>query len=861
VSTALRERPARTRAGNGGVPARRAVTRWAWRLFRREWRQQLLVLALIIVAVAATVLGAAVATNTPPPANAGFGTAQDLATFQAPDPHLATQIAALRHHFGRVDVIENQTVAIPGSISTYNLRAQDPHGPFGQPMLSLVTGHYPAGPGQVAVTGGVAATFNLTIGDVWHQGGKARRVVGIVENPQSLLDEFALVAPGQVSAPTRVTVLFDAPGVAVANNQLQGLASLGPNVSTPGSASSSNVLNPETIVLALATVGMLLIALVSVGGFTVLAQRRLRSLGMLGALGATDKNIRLVVRANGVVVGVVGTLTGAALGLAAWLAYRPRLEMSAHHVIGAFALPWVVIVAAMVLAVVATFLAASRPARTITRVPIVTALSGRPAPPKRVHRSALPGVILLVAAFVLLSFTGRSHGSGGGMLELVLGFVALIVAVILLSPLCLATLARLGWHAPIAVRLALRDLSRYRARSGSALAAISLGVLIAVVICVESAARFGNVLDYAGPNLASNQLIIYTPNGPYGPHGPGKGSSGAVTGSKLRSMAARAHGIAAALGSHDMIQLDTTSASLQHAAPGRSWSGPVYLATPSLLRAFGIKTSEIDPAADILTMRPGLSSLSKMQLNYADSSSQVQVVPGNGSSSSGPGGGPPGGHGQETFPCPKNGCLANPVIQEVSALPSGTSAPNTVITEHAVHELHLQVTTSGWLIQTPSPPTASQITNARLTAAAAGMTVETKSSAPTSAEIINWATVFGILLALGILAMSVGLIRSETASDLRTLAATGASSSTRRTLTAATAGALALLGAGLGTVAGYVAAIAYSSGSSLDGLSSLSNVPAKNLLIILVGMPLIAAAAGWLLAGREPAAIAHQPIE
>ena len=72
-------------AGNGGVPARRAVIRWAWRMFRREWRQQLLVLALIMVAVAATVLGAAVATNTPPPADAGFGTAQDLATFQSPD--------------------------------------------------------------------------------------------------------------------------------------------------------------------------------------------------------------------------------------------------------------------------------------------------------------------------------------------------------------------------------------------------------------------------------------------------------------------------------------------------------------------------------------------------------------------------------------------------------------------------------------------------------------------------------------------------------------------------------------------------------------------------------------------------------
>ena len=106
------------------------------------------------------------------------------------------------------------------------------------------------------------------------------------------------------------------------------------------------------------------------------------------------------------------------------------------------------------------------------------------------------------------------------------------------------------------------------------------------------------------------------------------------------------------------------------------------------------------------------------------------------------------------------------------------------------------------------------------------MTVETKNDEPTSAEVINWATVFGIALALGILAMSVGLIRSETAADLRTLAATGASSSTRRTITGATAGALALLGAVLGTVAGYVAAAAWFQGSAVNGgLSALSNVP------------------------------------
>ncbi len=272
--------------------------------------------------------------------------------------------------------------------------------------------------------------------------------------------------------------------------------------------------------LGLATVGMLLIALVAVGGFTVLAQRRLRSLGMLGALGATDRNIRLVVRVNGVLVGVIGSLAGTVLGLAIWLAYRPTAESDAHHLIGAFQLPWIVIGPAIALAVVATYFAAARPARSITRIPIVAALSGRPAPPKRVHRSAVPGIVLLVVAAACFWYTGKSTG-GGGALELVLGFVTLIAAVILLSPFCLVILARFGRRAPIAVRLALRDLVRYRARSGSALAAISLGVLIAALVCVLTAQRYGNVLDYAGPNLASNQVIVYTPNG-----GPGGGPGG-----------------------------------------------------------------------------------------------------------------------------------------------------------------------------------------------------------------------------------------------------------------------------------------------------------------------------------------------
>src|ERR1700733_16002842 len=104
----VRQQPAAPKAPNGGVPPRRAVVRWALRLLRREWRQQLLILALITVAVAATVVGSAVATATPSPATADFGTAQDLASFPGPGSRVAAEIASICRRFGAVDVIENQ---------------------------------------------------------------------------------------------------------------------------------------------------------------------------------------------------------------------------------------------------------------------------------------------------------------------------------------------------------------------------------------------------------------------------------------------------------------------------------------------------------------------------------------------------------------------------------------------------------------------------------------------------------------------------------------------------------------------------------------------------------------------------------
>ncbi len=527
---------------------------------------------------------------------------------------------------------------------------------------------------------------------------------------------------------------------------------------------------------------------------------------------------------------------GPSRGLVIWLAYRPSLEQSSHHLIGVLALPWVVVAAAIVLAIVATYLAASRPARSITRLSVMGALSGRPAPPKQVHRSALPGIVFLVVAFLLLGYSGgASAGSGSaGTPELVLGIVALIPAIILLAPFFLVGLGRLAGHTPVAVRLALRDLARYRARSASALTAIGLGVMIAVIIAILAQARYSDVWDPAGPNLASNQAIISG--------GPPYPSPSAVA-----AMAKTAVRVGAALGAHQVAALELVGG-LQNSSGTKSLDGSLTVATPQLLRVLGIRQSQIQPNADVVTSLPGFAGASGVEFTWC-----AKLVP-------------IGPIGNGNFNCTKSGVLKHTVIQALSALPTGVHAPNTLITEHAIHELGVSSSQIGppigWFVNGAEPLTAAEIHNAQVVAATAGLSIETKNDQPTSSTVINWATFFGIALALCILAMSVGLIRSETANDLRTLAASGASSYTRRTLTAATAGALGLAGAVLGTFAGYIGVIGWLRGDSVNGgISALGNVPVTNLLVILLGLPLVAAAAGWLLAGRQLPMLARQPIE
>jgi putative ABC transport system permease protein len=806
------------------MAARRAVVRWAWRLFRREWRQQALVLALLTLAVAATVFGLGAAANAPPSPAAIFGNAN----YRVGLPGSTSGLAALRASYPSAEIIEHRNVTVRGLATALDVRGQAPDGPLGKPKLRLTEGRYPSGPSEVALTARAAHLLGLRVGNTWQSSGQSWTVVGLVENPLDLLDTFALVQPGSPGSVDRVEILVKA-------TRAQFEAVHRPDGGSIDFRGGGEGGTGAVAVLILATIGLLFVGLLAAAGFTVLAQRRQRALGMLGAVGARQRHLRLVTQANGALVGLVAAAVGGALGLLVWFAVATRLERLVEHRIDRFDVPWPEVALALLLAFLTAVLAAWWPARGVARVPIVAALSDRPPRPRPAHRFAVAGVLLAAAGLAMLVASKHTRP-----LLIVAGILATAVGMLLLAPVGVAALAAVARLCPVGPRLALRDLARYRARSGAALAAISLGTGIAAAVVIGAGvAQAAGSAPPTGGNLPPDQLVVWLSPERIG------GPVPVLTAEDLRNTQAGVQAVADGLSArwtlplvgavNPRAELATGAGNATTGKPiavlglpkrgdgGRTvYNGddmiPLLVATPAVLQRYGIDPAGIDPSAEVLSARTDLSRYEL--LSGADRPRKWQ-----------------------------------PAVQRVT-LPVYTSEPVVLLTDRGMRSLGLNPMTVGWLMQAPAALTPDQVDKATTTAIAAGLSVETRPVRADLARVRAIATGTGVAVALGVLAMTVGLIRGEGARDLRTLTANGAGGGTRRILVAATAAALGGLGALLGVAGAYAAQIAW----YVHQLHWLGQVPLANLTGLVIGLPLVAAVGGWLLGGRTPSAIARTPL-
>jgi putative ABC transport system permease protein len=817
------------------VPARRAIARWAWRLFRREWRQQVLVLALLTVAISAVIFGASAAYNMIPSNNADFGTADVRVQLTVSDPAaLRHDIDALTKMFGTVDVIERASVPVPGSVDTVEVRNQDPHGPYGAAMLALREGRYPTRSGEVAITDHVAELYDARVGHPVDLGdGRARTVVGIVENPADLNDEFALVSSPPARLSTVTVLARTGAGTPHGAAGAQCISCRGIGAGRFEYRGTTERTAGAALVLGLSTVALLLVGLVAMAGFVAVAQRRTRQLGMLAAIGATARHLRLVMLMNGAVVGAVAAVIGAVVAFGAWLAAASSLEAPAGHRIDRFDVPWWLVAAGMLLAVATATAAAWWPARIAARVSITDALSARPPVARSTRRPSAAAAVFAAIGFASLAIGIDTNKDRANVPLLLTGAVAIVAAVLLIGPLAIRMLAAAGSRLPIAARLALRDLSRYRARSASALAAIGVGLGIAVAIIVIAA---GAEHGAAEGNLSNRQLVVRIADEFMPTHTP--------TAAEVAERREEVDRIRHAVNPKRVVSLEVAVSSateqlddgtvvrppaeLVRQINAHSYRGlsPLYVATPELLAYAGVRSSDVAPNVDVLTAERGPLFVGAGKV-FAGSVA---------------------GKGART--------TARIRVAHIET-PGYSSAPTSFITPAAMRRLGLTQRTIGWLIETTKPLTNAQISAARDVAASAGLTVEVRDAQRGLGTTRTVATLAGMLLALAILAMTVGLIRSESGRDLRTLTATGATSNTRRVITAVTAGALALLGVLVGAVAAYLALVA----GYLSDLAPLKHVPVLHLTVLVLGLPVVAAAAAWLVSGREPPAVARTALD
>jgi putative ABC transport system permease protein len=527
---------------------------------------------------------------------------------------------------------------------------------------------------------------------------------------------------------------------------------------------------------------------------------------------------------------------GAVVGLGLWLAFATTLEAVVDHRIDRLSLPWPLLVLAFLLAILGTTAAAWWPARAVARLPVMLALSGRPPKPRPARHAAIAAAAVIAVGISSLALSGRDKP-----VFIIVGIVATILGCLLLGPPAIGIFSRVAGRLSIAPRLALRDLVRYQARSGAALAAVALALGIAATVVVVASAEAAK--RNAEPvNLSDRQVRVYL----------GRPTTREVIPAQavkeIDRLSASVQQIADRLGDADVLPLRKvfepgtpaffdpvagykvlpTAELTKKSGRNHRPAAELFVATPATLRYLGIDAATIDPGTDFVAA-VGVPT-------------NKLIIPG--------------------FETRRDFRVTNVQRIDLGARMFGSAmgmnARNVAfIIRNALRRHGWKQIPGGWLVESSRPLTSNQIARARELAADAGLTVEVRRGKTSFARTMAIATGAGALLALAILAMTVGLIRSESAGDLRTLTATGATSRIRRTLTAATAGALAVLGVLLGVAGAYVVLTA----TYHDKLGYLSHVPFIYLALAVVGVPLAATAAGWLVAGREPPAIARRAIE
>ncbi|MDT7845235.1 ABC transporter permease [Streptomyces justiciae] len=383
--------------------------------------------------------------------------------------------------------------------------------------VKLTSGHAPRGAAEALLDADTADKKHVKIGDtltVLAQPGTFKvRIVGIATftttNPGAALVFLdPATAPDQLlGSPDKATSISvdAAPGVSDAQLKRRIAATLDTgayDVKTADEQADSAAEDLggfldviKYVMLGFAGIAVLVGVFLIVNTFSMLIAQRTRELGLLRALGADRRQVRRSVLTEAILLGLVGSTLGlaAGIGLAAGLiklmgVFGMNLKTT-EMVVG-----WGTPVAAYVVGVGVTFVAAYLPARRAAGVSPMAALAdaeiagiGKP-----LRTRAIVGSIVgaLGAAALVGCATATKTSSSASLLGL--GVVLTLIATVIAGPLLVRPVIRvLGAAFPALFgsigRMSQRNALRNPRRTGATAAALMVGLALVGGMSVASA--------------------------------------------------------------------------------------------------------------------------------------------------------------------------------------------------------------------------------------------------------------------------------------------------------------------------------------------------------------------------------------
>jgi putative ABC transport system permease protein len=465
-----------------------------------------------------------------------YGTYDVLAGYRTPSTRLSE--ADVAEIAGMAGVADAAGVLIPYMYEYHDgldPRLQyygAPDTPLGHQLMPLAEGRFP-GPGEVAVTPTWARQQGLAIGDTWQAPFAGRpaqpvRISGLLKTPLKASMAYAVFEAGWLQAATgrpgaTFVMIQTQPGTpklllidelqerfaGLEGDQRKFLDEMRTNL---------NALRPVALGMGLAC--LLAAAFLLTSSFRMALTERTRELAILRAVAATPGQVRGLILAEGLLLGLSGSAAGVLGGaFAASLLGGAAARLLAVESVPAV-IPWVQLAVTGAAGTVLTVLSARQAAGLAADTPPVRAL--RPDLPTQedgARSGGRAGLLLVALGALLLGVipwlpVGLGAPLGGGLSALLGGTGGLSVALGLLLaaqrllPLLLGILAR-PFQQTAEGQVAVRSLLRHRRGSGLTMGAVGLGMVLVVAISTLGSSLVGNwYADVAEQHPADVQVEV-----------------------------------------------------------------------------------------------------------------------------------------------------------------------------------------------------------------------------------------------------------------------------------------------------------------------------------------------------------------